>query len=442
MYLLYSAALTLALVLGLPFWLLQMARSGKYRAGLSERLGRVPARLRVTGAAPHGNENCIWVHAVSVGEVLAVTRLIAELKKKYPEWRIVVSTTTKTGQALAQARFGESEVFYLPLDLKMFLRPFFRHLRPRLLVLAESEFWMNLLAVAKANDCRVAVVNTRVSDRSLPRYLRIRGLLAKHIFSRIDLVMAQSDQDAERVRQIGVPVARVQVSGNLKFDLSPPAESEIVRKLREALRGKKVLVCGSTVEGEEEIIVDDLRAGRIHLVTILAPRHPERFNIVLDLLSNRGCRVIRRSTWNGEPIENDTVILLDSIGELAAMYSVADYAFVGGSLVPRGGHNILEPAYFGKPIVVGPYTENFRDVIRRFVDEKAIIQASPVHGFAASLLALMSDSAIPKELGERAQRVMALNAGATERTVSALEVLLWMPSTLRSQMTESAGGQQ
>jgi 3-deoxy-D-manno-octulosonic-acid transferase len=438
MYLLYSAALTLALVLGLPFWLLQMARSGKYRAGLSERLGRVPARLRVTGA----NENCIWVHAVSVGEVLAVTRLIAELKRKFPEWRIVVSTTTKTGQALAQARFGGSEVFYLPLDLKMLLRPFFRHLRPRLLVLAESEFWMNLLAVAKENECRVAVVNARVSDRSLPRYLKIKGLLAKHIFSRIDLVMAQSDQDAERVRQIGVPVARVQVSGNLKFDLSPPAESEIVRKLREALRGKKVLVCGSTVEGEEEIIVDDLRAGRIHLVTILAPRHPERFNIVLDLLSNRGCRVIRRSTWNGEPIENDTVILLDSIGELAAMYSVADYAFVGGSLVPRGGHNILEPAYFGKPIVVGPYTENFRDVIRRFVDEKAIIQASPVHGFAASLLALMSDSAIPKELGERAQRVMALNAGATERTVSALEVLLWMPSTLRSQMTESAGGQQ
>jgi len=437
MHLLYSAALTLALVLGLPFWLLQMARSGKYRAGLRERLGRVPGRLRVTKA----NENCIWVHAVSVGEVLAVTRLIAEIKKKFPEWRIVVSTTTKTGQALAQARFGESEVFYLPLDLKMFLRPFFRHLRPRLLVLAESEFWMNLLAVAKENNCRVAVVNTRVSDRSLPRYLKIKGLLAKYIFSRIDLVLAQSEQDADRAKQIGASASRVQVSGNLKFDLSPPAESEIVRRLREALRGRKVFVCGSTVEGEEFLLARELRATPAEFVTILAPRHPERFNAVADTLNGCGLNIIRRSTWKGEPITDGTIFLLDSIGELAATYALADIAFVGGSLVPRGGHNVLEPAYFGKPIMVGPYTENFRDIVRRFEQANAIVRVAADYT-VAEVHSLLAQPAKCAELGLRAKQVMAENAGATDRTVSALEVLLWIPSTLRSQMTELAGGRR
>jgi 3-deoxy-D-manno-octulosonic-acid transferase len=434
MHLLYSSLLLLALVLGLPFWLLQMARSGKYRAGLSERLGRVPARLRATGE----NENCIWVHAVSVGEVLAVTRLIAELKKKFPEWRIVVSTTTKTGQALARARFGEADVFYLPLDFKLFLWRFFRHLRPRLLVLAESEFWMNLLAVAKKNNCRVAVVNTRVSDRSLPRYLKVRGLLAKHIFSRVDLVLAQSDQDAERVRQIGAPSGRVQVSGNLKFDLTPPAESEIVRKLREAMQDNTVLVCGSTVEGEEEILAREFNSRRMpDLIVVMAPRHPERFNAVADLLTNAGVKVVRRTTWTGEPIESGTVFLLDSIGELAAIYALADVAFVGGSLVPRGGHNVLEPAYFGKPIVVGPHTENFRDIMRRFEQANAIARTEPGDVLVGAFL-LLTQPALAG-MGARAKHVMDENAGATERTVSALEVLLWMPSTLRSQI---AGGKQ
>jgi 3-deoxy-D-manno-octulosonic-acid transferase len=437
MHLLYSAALTLVLVLGLPFWLLQMARSGKYRAGLSERLGRVPARLRPTRA----NENCIWVHAVSVGEVLAVTRLIAELEKKFPEWRIVVSTTTKTGQALARTRFGEAEVFYLPLDLKIFLRPFFAQLRPRMLVLAESEFWMNLLAVAQENQCRVAVVNTRVSDRSLPRYLRIRGLLTKHIFSRVDLVLAQSELDAERARQIGAPASRVQVTGNLKFDLTPPAESEIVRKLREAVQQSAVLVCGSTVEGEEEMLAQELRERKMSdLVVVLAPRHPERFNAVADLLSNVGVKVVRRTTWGGEPLESGTVFLLDSIGELAAIYALADVAFVGGSLVPRGGHNVLEPAYFGKPILVGPHTENFRDIMRRFEQANAIARTESGDVLVGAFL-LLTQPALA-EMGKRAKQVMDENAGATQRTVTALEVLLWMPATLRAQMADFARSKQ
>src|SRR5919112_770925 len=206
---LYSLAVTFVLVAGLPFWLLQIALKPKYRAGLWERLGRVPARLRRTNA----NENCIWIHAVSVGEVLAIAGLVNAFKKKFPDWRVAVSTTTQTGQALARAKFGEENVSYLPLDLGIFLRPFFKALRPRALVLAESEFWPNLLSVANDEACRVAVVNARVSDRSFPRYMRFASLLGKHVFPKIDLLLAQADIDAERLKQMGAPASRVQVGG-------------------------------------------------------------------------------------------------------------------------------------------------------------------------------------------------------------------------------------
>jgi len=437
MHLLYSSALALALLLGLPFWLVQMLRSGKYREGLSERLGRIPRRLRPTAA----DENCIWIHAVSVGEVLAITRLVQELKAKFPGWRIAVSTTTRTGQALARTKFGEENVFYLPLDFRTLLRPYFRHLRPRLLVMAESEFWLNLLAVARESGCRTAVVNARISDRSLPRYLRIKSLLAKYTFSNVDLFLAQSPLDADRLKQIGAPEARVQVSGNLKFDLSPPGESELVSKLREALGGRKVLVCGSTVEGEEDLLIDAFRRLKGTFVTVLAPRHPERFGEVFGLMQAAGFKTVRRSTWNGEPLEPGSIFLLDTIGELAGVYALADVAFVGGSLVPRGGHNILEPAHFGKAIVVGPHTENFRDVVRRFQDEKALLElsSSQHRHFAEPLAVLLAEPEIREGLGRRAKLVMDASAGATKKTVSALEVLLWMPESLR---TKIAGGKR
>jgi 3-deoxy-D-manno-octulosonic-acid transferase len=214
-----------------------------------------------------------------------------------------------------------------------------------------------------------------------------------------------------------------------------------VRRLREALRGKDVFVCGSTVEGEEEMLAPELRDSPPEFVTILAPRHPERFNAVADVVTNAGIKVVRRTTWTGEPIENGTVFLLDSIGELAAIYALADVALVGGSLVPRGGHNVLEPAYFGKPILVGQHTENFRDIVRLFEQADAIVSVEPGQ-LITTVNQLLRDPSRSAELGARAKQVMDENAGATEQTVSALEVLLWMPSTLRSQMTESAGGRQ
>src|SRR4051812_38659240 len=248
MYLLYSAALALALLISSPYWIWQALLRGKYRAGFRERTGSVPVRLRTTAAA----ENCIWVHAVSVGEVMAVTPLIQALKEKLGSgWRIAVSTTTLTGQTLARQRFGEENVFYLPLDFAFALRPFFKLLRPKALILAETEFWPNMLRLAHEHNARVAVVNARISDLSFPRYKGFRGLL-RPVLRNIDLFLAQTAADRDRLTAIGADAARVQISGNLKFEAPAPKQSEIVGSLRAAISGP-VLVCGSTVDGEEEI---------------------------------------------------------------------------------------------------------------------------------------------------------------------------------------------
>jgi 3-deoxy-D-manno-octulosonic-acid transferase len=431
MYLLYSAALALALLITSPYWLWQALRHGKYRAGFRERIGSVPARLRTTAAT----ENCIWVHAVSVGEVMAVTPLIQALKERLGSgWRIAVSTTTLTGQTLARQRFGEENVFYLPLDFAFALRPFFTLLRPKALILAETEFWPNMLRLAHEQKARVAVVNARISDRSLPRYGSFRGPLT-YVLRNIDLFLAQTATDRDRLLAIGADAGRVQVSGNLKFEAPAPKQSEIVAKLRSAL-SDHVLVCGSTVEGEEEILLPAFKkilADHPQATIILAPRHPERFPAVAELLSSSGLTFRKRSEWRDEPLSG-SILLLDSIGELAAIYELASAAFVGGSLVPRGGHNILEPARFGLPIFVGPHTQNFRDIIQIFR------VANAVHTIDPDNIVELATCFDPqwKPMGQRAREVLTANSGALQRTLDALEVLLWMPSTIKQRYQKVA----
>ena len=422
-YSLYSLLLFLALVVSLPWWLLQMWRHGKYRSGWRERLGRVPERLR------HPAEETIWIHAVSVGEVQAVTPLIQQLRQQLPAWRIVVSTTTDTGQRLARQRFGEDSVFYLPLDLPFAVRPYFVALRPKLLVLAESEFWPNLLRWAKLSGAAIAVVNARVSDRSLPGYLRFRRLLHS-MLGNIDLFLAQSEEDASRLIRIGAPAERVQTSGNLKFEVSPPANVEIVRKFAEALRRDAawpVIIAGSTLEGEEGQLLNTFRVVRNrypHSVLVLAPRHPERFDAVASMVSAFGVGYLRRSEWgNTFNLVPQGVFLLDSIGELAALYQFADLAFVGGSLVPRGGHNIIEAAQFGVPILVGPHTENFRDIIDAFRRAYAL-RIVTADSLCDTVLQLLAHENERNELGRRALEVMRSQQGATARTADALLRLL------------------
>ncbi|MFL6300344.1 MAG: 3-deoxy-D-manno-octulosonic acid transferase [Terriglobales bacterium] len=446
MYFLYSAALAVAFVLATPYWIFKMLRHGKYRAGLAERLGRVPERVR--SAQP--GDQCVWIHAVSVGEVLAISQLVQELKQSSAKkLRIVISTTTTTGQNLARERFGEENVFYFPLDFGFCIGPYMRALRPKLVVMAETEFWPNFLRKAKRCGAAVAVVNARISDRSLPGYRRWRGILAR-VLQNVDLFLAQSEDDKRRVMEIGAAPERVEVSGNLKFDVKPPAKLEIVEQVRQAIErggGGPIIVAGSTVEGEEVLLLGAFQVilrEHSEAVLILAPRHPERFEKVWEMLQGFGVgrdelislpgltrfEKLRRTELAPNANIYGAVLLLDTIGELASMYELGDVAIVGGSFVPLGGHNILEPAQFGKAIVVGPFTHNFRDIIGIFLREQAIVvaRAAAEHGIKADLgpklLELVPDESSRRKLGERALAVLESQRGATARTARSLIRLL------------------
>ncbi len=296
----YSLALLLVLVVGAPYWLFRMATSGKYRDGLGERLGFVPRRLRTA-------DRVIWVHAVSVGEVLAASRLIEELGAR-SGCQVVVSTTTRTGQRLAHERFGAERVFYFPLDFAFAVRAYLRALRPPLFVLMETEFWPRMLVECRRAGVPVAVVNARISDRSWPRYRRL-GFLWRHLLNGFAAVLAQSELDAERLIEVGA--SNVRVGGNLKYDIRVARAAAVTEALREHLpRGVKVVVCGSTLEREEELIAESVPGD---VITILAPRHPERFDGVAKILAGRGLRLMRRSEWMElpGPLPAGTFFLLD-----------------------------------------------------------------------------------------------------------------------------------
>jgi 3-deoxy-D-manno-octulosonic-acid transferase len=425
MYLIYSLLLAFVALASLPWWLFQMMRLGKYRSGLAERFGFVPARLT---AKP----GCIWVHAVSVGEVLAVAQLVSELQRNNPDRQIVVSTTTAAGQGLARQRFGEDRVFFAPLDFGLAVRPYLKALRPRLLVLAETEFWPNLLHLARKQGTAIAIVNARISDRSFPRYRRFNWFF-RRVLANVDLFLPQTAEDAERLRAIGAATERIQVSGNLKFDVRAGAFSPLVNDLRSALgkdspvgKDSRVIVCGSTAEGEEGPALDAFAAVRRQFpaaVMVLAPRHPERFEKVAAMVVSAGLPLLRRSSWSPSQPVPPGIFLLDSVGELAAIYALADIAFVGGSLVPAGGHNILEPAQHGVAIVVGPHTFNFREIVGIFEQGHAI-KVAGAETLAAIFLALLSQPEERARLGRRAKELFAQHAGATRRTLDALAPLL------------------
>jgi 3-deoxy-D-manno-octulosonic-acid transferase len=424
-YLLYSVLLALAMLLSLPYWLYQILRHGKYGAGFVERAGTVPARL-LAAAGPQARR-VIWVHAVSVGEVLAVSGLIQQMRRRFPDHRVVVSTTTDTGQKLARQRFSDENVFYFPMDFAFAIRPYLRALRPELVVLAETEFWPNFLRLAHESGARIAIVNARISDRSWPRYRRFRWAL-RRMLAHVDLFLAQTPEDGKRLQSIGADAGGVRVTGNLKFDVilsSPPPIVAAVRQSLAAQGAGPVLVCGSTVEGEEPLLLkafENLRVEHPGAVMILAPRHPERFDEVAILLQQLGIQSVRRSRWQGEALAGG-VLLVDSIGELSALYALADVAFVGGSLVPRGGHNILEPAQHGVAIVVGNHTENFRDIVWLFQSRDAV-RIVGVAELPLTLMHLLANVAERRALGRRAQETLQSQTGATARTLDGLQTLL------------------
>jgi 3-deoxy-D-manno-octulosonic-acid transferase len=430
MMVVYSSLLLAVLVVGAPYWLVRMATSGRYRAGIRGRLGLVPAGLQAAVAG----KRVIWVHAVSVGEVMAATQLIRELKTALPGWVVAVSTTTETGQRLAKDRLAGAAVFYLPLDFKFAVRRYLRVLRPQMLVLMESELWPRLIEECAKSGVPVAVVNARVSDRSFPRYMRLRRLW-RPFLEMISLFLAQSRETAERLVKIGAPVERVRVTGNLKYDVRVRSESALTKMLREKLPvGARVVVCGSTLEGEEKILLEAwpaLLAKEPNAVMVLAPRHPDRFSGVAGVVSANNFRLVRASEFREEnvgelttlAVDAGSIFLLDTIGDLASMYGLGRVAFVGGSLVSAGGHNPLEPAQFGVPVVMGPSFQNFRDIVQTMLDANAlrIVSAMDV---GAELTMLLQSADDATALGERGRAVFEAQSGATARTVQMLMSLL------------------
>ena len=432
---LYSLLLAVGLVVCSPWWLARMVR---YRDGVAQRLGRVPAELRAAAAG----QKVVWVHAVSVGEVLAATRLVGELEEALGVgWVVVVSTTTSTGQALAKERFGVERVFYYPLDFAWAVRSYLRALQPKLLVLMESELWPRMLVECGRVGVPVAVVNARVSDRSYARGSRARVVWGR-VLRRVDLFLAQSKEDGRRLVAMGARAEAVRAIGNLKYDVRAAKASRVAELIKEAAAGRPIVVAGSTAdrlnykklsEDEMAILAWEGRVRReIGALLVMAPRHPERFGEV-EATVMEFCYV-KASDWrdrnevnppfaksakDGAPCRLE-IVLLDTIGDLAAVYGVADVAFVGGSLVERGGHNPLEPAQFGVPVVMGTSYENFRDVVGRMQAEDGIRIVQDKAELETALVELLTDREAARAMGERGRRVFEQQQGATGRAVAAL----------------------
>jgi 3-deoxy-D-manno-octulosonic-acid transferase len=440
----YSALLAVGLVLSAPWWLLRMATTSRYREGLRQRLGAVPYSLEIAVRRFRMGRRVVWVHAVSVGEVLAATRLVAELEGALGDrWRVVVSTTTRTGQALARERFGAERVFYMPLDFAWVVRAYLRTLRPAALILMESELWPRMLYECRRMGVPVAVVNARVSDRSFARGLRVTWLWSR-VLRGVTLWLAQSDEDARRLVAMGA--SNVSAIGNLKYDVRAPERSRVAELIKEAAAGRPIVVAGSTVgstepkiESEESQVIYGWMKGAhpMNAVLVLAPRHPERFDSVwqmamdfpalraTDLLAGKTQgNAVAHSYADGLSLQTMDIVLLDTIGDLAAVYGIADVAYVGGSMFPRGGHNPLEPAQFGVPVVMGESFENFRDILGRMIGADGIRIVKDETELHLAFEDLLTNREAARAMGERGRRVFGEQQGATARAVEAIVAMV------------------
>jgi len=419
--LLYNLGLVVAFVLALPHFAYRRFVRGRAYAGWRARSGRLPASLNPQRA------RTIWVHAVSVGEVLAARPLLAKLKARFPALPVLVSTTTVAGQELAFRGLPAADgVFYAPFDTPGAVRRTLEAVNPALLVLMETELWPNLIAQAHGLGTRIAVVNGRISPRSFPRYRRVRRLLAPTL-AQVDLFLMQAETHAARAREIGAPVERVRVAGNLKYDGlgdgRPSPETEALLRVN----GHPLWVAGSTVDGEEEHVLaafGRVRANYPAARLVIAPRHPERFDAAAAIVAYSGFGCVRRTALGADGWRSGDVLVLDTIGELASLYAVADVVFVGGSLVPKGGHNVLEAAVAGKAVVVGPHMENFREIANDFLAEEALVQVASPADLAGAIIGLLGDSARREAIGQRARAIVKRNLGAVDQTVAALASLL------------------
>jgi 3-deoxy-D-manno-octulosonic-acid transferase len=433
-YLLNLLYLALVVVLA-PWFAVQAARTGKYRQGLGQKfLGLVPKRS--------GQARCLWVHAVSLGEVSLIGPLVAEFARRHPDWQIVISTTTLTGHALAKTRYAEHTVFYCPLDFSWAVRRAMRRVRPDLLVLAELELWPNLIAAARQHGARVAVVNGRLSDASFRGYRRF-GWLTRRLLAGLDLVAAQDASYAERFVALGAPRAVVHATGSLKFDGAQTDRANPATVRLRALGGFDpsdiVFLAGSTQEPEEQLALAayrELSAREPRLRLVIVPRHPERFEEVARLLDDSGLGWDRRSRWTDRGGDGQArVLLVDRVGELAAWWGTAAIAYVGGSMGKRQGQNMIEPAAFGAAVSFGPQTRNFRDVVALLLAAEAAVVVHDGAELTAFVRRCLAEPEFAAELGRRAARVVASQLGATRRTADLLDALIAQPTASVQQRT-------
>jgi 3-deoxy-D-manno-octulosonic-acid transferase len=411
---LYRVLLRLLLPVALPTLWLKDRLTGKRRPPLAHRLSPTVAGHRADG---------LWIHAVSVGEVEVARRLVQELADRRPELGVLVTATTATGLELARRGLAdEASVLPSPLDLPRPVGRLLDAVRPRLMVLVETELWPELMHQAERRGIPVVVVNGRLSDASFSGYRRLGRLLGP-LVEPLSLVLVRDRADADRFGALGVPADRIRVAGNIKYDLEPDPRPLGWEEEAARLAGDRpVVVAGSTMEGEEEAVLEAVarcRRGGVRPFLILAPRHPERFDAVAELLERRGLGCARRSRLPDRPPTAD-VLLLDSIGELARCYRLGAAAYLGGSLVGTGGHNPLEPAVWGVPVVSGTHVFNFREVYEEMVAAGGARLVEDADGLATTLTEWLEDSAAAAAAGEAGRQVVERNRGATARTVSTL----------------------
>jgi 3-deoxy-D-manno-octulosonic-acid transferase len=409
-----------------PYLAIRAWKTGRYREGWVEKfLGRAPVRV---GSGP-----CIWFHAVSVGEVLLLRPLIAEFARRRPGWEIVISATTSTGLKVARETYPDLITFYAPFDFSWATHGAVSRIKPTILALVELEVWPNLVRAVKQVGGRVAIVNGRLSLRSHKGYHKLRGPLRK-TFRRIDSVAVQTDEYADRFADLGVPREKIAVTGSVKFDgLEGNRANTKTQELRKALglgSSDIVFVAGSTMEGEEAAALQAYRAARAShpgLRLVIVPRHAERFNQVAEMLVAAGERVVRRSEKNAAALRGEppAVILVDSLGELGAVWGLADIAFVGGSLFAgRGGQNMMEPAAFGASVMFGPYTSNFRATVEQLLFRDGARRVEDAEGMTQGLLEDLEDPEAAATRGATARTFVLAQNGASARTFAELDRLV------------------
>jgi 3-deoxy-D-manno-octulosonic-acid transferase len=428
MYAVYTVLIVLFVLIASPYFLYQALRYRKYVRNLPQRLGFLPLSFNFDG------DESIWIHAVSVGEVLTARALLPQLRDRYPRLRICLSTTTITGQQVARSNLQYvDEVFYFPLDLPPVVNRTMRLVKPRLFVMMETEIWPNLLRACRQAEVKTVLVNGRISARSYPKYRLVRAFF-RRVLADVDRFCMQSEESARRIIELGADRERVSVTGSLKFDsLEIPAATAVDRGRNRVLRyfrmtpDRPVIIAASTVKGEEEAVLEVFQRVRATWGTtllVIAPRKPERFDEVERLARRAGWRVARRTELAVDAEPRVDVVVLDTIGELAQLYQIATVVFVGGSLVDIGGHNILEPAVFGKPIVFGPHVHNFAEIARTFIENRGAIQVRDAVDLETSIIELLADPVRRASLGAAARALVEANRGARAKTFAVISQLL------------------